>query len=640
MKRSIKWLALVSLLLIVVMSFALVSCGGDDDTDTDTDTNSEVVAPTTYKITLKQEGQEDVVVTVERGKTPSIPDPKPVAGYTVAWDVTDFSNVTSDITVNAVKTLENYTITYEANGGKASMSNPTKYNVESGTIILGGATLDGYDFVSWYEDIAFTKPITQIDSGRTGNITLYAQYTLERYDIVYNLNGGRLSGSYDKDFDSEHSVTLPTPKRAGYTFAGWYTDAQFTNGIVNIPKGTKTAVAVYANWVMDKYTISYNIGSIGTANSQQNPSEFTVETPDIILEAPTTDKAGWKFDGWYTSNVFSDETILENNTILNGTISNVNLYAKWSLINYTITYELNGGEKVVENPDSYTVENVDDKAIALAPSTQKGYEFKGWFLDAEFTGDAVTTVPATTLGGITLYAKWDIITYNIEYVLNGGTNAEGNKATYTVEENVTFADPTTTADTYFIGWFTDEACTEKITSTSGKAENLKVYARWFDKEKDPTMKFDASLVESAVANEENGRKDQGMNLFDGNTKTAGLYNAGDDWYGAIGDMLTITFKEEITIKKIDAYVAGNWTLSNLVCYDANGNEVATGGLRAESVDQKLEGIINLEKGVKVKTITIEIAELKWNGDVKTHKISELEIFVANPDYKAPTTPVE
>lgn len=68
---------------------------------------------TTASITFKQSGQADVVKEAELGTTlKDIPSPAEKAGYTVAWDITDFSNITKDVVVNAVETPNEYTITY------------------------------------------------------------------------------------------------------------------------------------------------------------------------------------------------------------------------------------------------------------------------------------------------------------------------------------------------------------------------------------------------------------------------------------------------------------------------------------------------------------------------------------------------
>ena len=699
MKNTIKWLVVVSMLLVVVMSFALISCGGNGD-DTDTDTNQNGV--TNYTVTFKQADGTEEKVTVEAGKSATAPALKQVDGYTVAWDNTDLSNISADITVTAVKTPVEYTISYELNGGTNSADNVDSYTIESATVLLsnpsrsgykflgwysdaefttkveeiaagskgnkslyanweavtytikyelGGGTnnpgnpatyditaadivlkpasLSGYDFAGWYLDQAFTKPCDKIAAGSTGNITLYAQYDLERFAINYNVDGGKNDKDNPADYNREETVVFLDPKKNGFAFKGWFSDREFTTPIEGIEKGTTGIVTVYAKWEIVTYNVEYVIPDGLAEANPSNPSSYTVESVQA-LEAPLNVKPGYTFDGWFIEGAYVNQ--IEE---INSTFGYNKFYAKFTPIVYDITYDAKGGSISDENPINYTVENVGENKLAIIASERNGYKFLGWYLNAEYTGEPVTEVPASTIGGISLFAKWEIITYNITYVLNGGTNADSNKATYTVESNVTFADPTK-ADTYLIGWFKDEALTEAIKSTNGLAEDITVYARWWDKQKDPTMKFDTSLVESAVANEENARKDNGMDIFDGNKVAPGIWNGGSYWAGKVGEKLTITLKEEVSIAKINAYVTGNWTLSNLTCYDVDGNEVAKGGIRAQVENEKVENVINLEQAVKVKTIVIEIMELKWfneaDGGAKTHKIGEIEIFVANPDY--------
>lgn len=69
-----------------------------------------------------------------------------------------------------------YSITYILNGGTNDSGNPTTYRVDSDTIILRSPTRKGYTFVGWYRDSEFTDAITQILSGSTGDITLYAKW--------------------------------------------------------------------------------------------------------------------------------------------------------------------------------------------------------------------------------------------------------------------------------------------------------------------------------------------------------------------------------------------------------------------------------------------------------------------------------
>ena len=95
-------------ILILVLAFALSLCGF---AGCGSDKKNETVE--TYTITFVQEGQDNVVKTVNKGATlTDIPTPVAVTGYEIVWDVTDFSDIQSNMTVTAVKTAKTFTIYY------------------------------------------------------------------------------------------------------------------------------------------------------------------------------------------------------------------------------------------------------------------------------------------------------------------------------------------------------------------------------------------------------------------------------------------------------------------------------------------------------------------------------------------------
>lgn len=77
---------------------------------------------------------------------------------------------------NASVPVQTYNITYVLNGGTNNSANPTTYQSNSETIMLQDPVREGYVFDSWYRDPEFTDVITQIPSGSTGDITLYAKW--------------------------------------------------------------------------------------------------------------------------------------------------------------------------------------------------------------------------------------------------------------------------------------------------------------------------------------------------------------------------------------------------------------------------------------------------------------------------------
>lgn len=124
-------------------------------------TVNAIVTPI-YKVTFVQEGQEDIVKSVKKGESlTDIPTPVAVVGYDLAWSVTDFSNVQSDITVTIVPTAKTFTITYVISD--LASENGVSFDVLTQTVTYGQAfnlfelptyTIDGVEYVltAWLKD--------------------------------------------------------------------------------------------------------------------------------------------------------------------------------------------------------------------------------------------------------------------------------------------------------------------------------------------------------------------------------------------------------------------------------------------------------------------------------------------------------
>ena len=396
------------------------------------------------------------------------------------YDATGFDSfmIWSNVTLYAEWSAKSYTITYHLNGGANNGSNPDTYTIESSTITFADPTKTGYTFAGWFTDENCTpgNEITQITSGSTENVDVYAKWTADSYSITYHLNGGANNGSNPDTYTIESdTITFADPAKTGYTFAGWFTDENFTPGneITQITSGSTENVDVYAKWSAKSYTITYHLN--GGTNDDTNPDTYTIESDTITFAEPT--KTGYTFTGWFTDENFTPGN--EITQITTGSTENVDVYAKWSAKSYTITYHLNGGTNDDTNPDTYTIES---DTITFAEPTKTGYTFTGWFTDENCTpGNEITQIASGSTENVDVYAKWSARSYTITYHLNGGTNNGSNPDTYTIEsDTITFADPTKTGYT-FAGWFTDENCTpgNEITQiASGSTENVDVYAGW------------------------------------------------------------------------------------------------------------------------------------------------------------------
>ena len=212
-------------------------------------------------------------------------------------------------------------------------------------------------------------------------------------------------------------------------------------------------------------TITYQ-SEFGTLPSTQNIDIGTTLSETYL---PTLTQIGQSFTGWYIG-----EYKVESGYIVQ---SNITLTAKWDLVSYNITYNLNNGTNSTENPATYTAE---DETITLSEPTRNGYVFDGWYTSSDFADGAVTQINTSNPSDITLYAKWIPIEYSISYSLNGGTNDSSNPSSYTAEsDTITLAAPSRSGYE-FAGWyksakFSGSAVTSIPTASYG---NITLYAKW------------------------------------------------------------------------------------------------------------------------------------------------------------------
>ena len=243
------------------------------------------------------------------------------------------------------------------------------------------------------------------------------------YTITYNLDGGTNSSSNPDSYTVLYGVTFSNPTKAGYDFVGWY-DAN-GNKISGINEGcnatfsdtadlysklkTRTTgnVSITAKWTPHNYTISYNLNG-GTAN---NKTSYTIETEKFTLNAPT--KKGYTFLGWTASN---GTTAQKSVSIDKGTTGNKSYTANWTPINYTITYNLDGG--TANNKTSY---NIETATFTLSNPTKNGYVFVGWTGSNGTTKQTNVSIAKGSTGNKSYTANWTPIKWTVKYDANGGT---------------------------------------------------------------------------------------------------------------------------------------------------------------------------------------------------------------------------
>ena len=283
---------------------------------------------------------------------------------------------------------------------------------------------------------------------------VFALFTPNEYKIIYNGNGGAKTNGAVKTttkvtFDAPYKIRKAnTFARRGYTFLGLSEAADDTTLKYFGSESFKEYKTVgdeeyFAQWEVIVYTITYVMNDGNSVSPATNPNEgtktYTVEN-SLTLAAAT--RKGYTFLGWYDNPTFEGDAITE----FSDEIDDKTFYAKWEVIVYDITYEMNDGESVSQatNPNAGTTTYTVEDTLTLEDAERKGYTFLGWTED----GVATTGFEAGTIGDKTFEANWEVIVYDITYDLNYDkrtqsvpSNNNSNVKKYTVEDNVTFYNP-------------------------------------------------------------------------------------------------------------------------------------------------------------------------------------------------------
>ncbi|MDO4171780.1 MAG: InlB B-repeat-containing protein, partial [Prevotellaceae bacterium] len=322
-------------------------------------------------ITFDTDGGTEVapVFGVPGENIPSVAQPTK-AGYTfVGWDKELSTFPDASMTVKALWKVNQYTITFDCNGGSAVNAITQDY----GTSFTAPAnpTRAGYTFAGWDREMPSAIP--------AGNITLVAQWTPNQYTITFDSDGGSAVKPITQDYAS--AVTAPAaPVREGYTFKGWQPELPATMPL--------DGMTVKAQWQINQYTIKFD------SNGGTSVNAITQDYGTAVTAPANPTKDGYTFVGWSadipTTMPAQDMT----------------LTAQWRINNYTITFDTDGGSLI------------DDIIAAFGAAISKpsdpvrtGYTFKGW--DNEWP----STMP---LNGLILKALWEVNRYKVTFLMDDG----------------------------------------------------------------------------------------------------------------------------------------------------------------------------------------------------------------------------
>ena len=370
-----------------------------------------------YKVTfVTVDGENEVIHTtqsVKYGEFAAIPSTNPTkTGYQfIGWGSSATGNtaftfgtpIEKDTKVYAMYEAERYTVTFDLDGGESDeidqerrvnygeyVTRPTASPVKKGHTFANTwvTRIDG-------EEKTFDFGETKIE----GNVVLYAKYNRNPYKVSFESNGGTAVVPQDLLYGDLAEEPVP-PTKDAWDFVGWYDNAELQGERYDFSQIVEDNLILYAKWEeKDPYSVHFDIGYDADENNRvvgtAEVVEGTVIADEDIPEDPI--RKGYEFDTWVDADgeTFDfDKPIRKETTV----------YASWTPVEYSITYNPNEGTLLIEEPSSYTV--IDETFILPVP-VRDGYSFKGWRAADKTLYTKIETGKVT--GNLELTAKWEEI---------------------------------------------------------------------------------------------------------------------------------------------------------------------------------------------------------------------------------------
>ncbi len=355
---------LIAVLLVALTLLAVTGCKEKSFTVTfDADGGTAVAAQT--------------VASGEKATKPTAPEKEgyTFAGWFLGETAYDFETaVTADVTLKAKWTLNDYTVTFDADNG----TTPTEQGITHGFAVSAPAApeKEGYTFAGWFlGDTAYN-----FETLVTSDITLKAKWTLNEYVVTFDADNGTESTEQTVSHGSL-AVAPAAPEKEGYTFAGWLLgDAAY-----NFETPVTGAITLKASWTLNVYNVIFD-----AQNGTENETEAVSHGSVVVAPNEEPVNEGFVFVGWFVGDAEYDF-----DAPVTGTIT---ITAKW-VEAITVTFDADNG---TESTAQTVGAGFTASAPLLAPE-KTGFKFVGWYLDgAAYDFDTPVTE------AITLVAEWEL----------------------------------------------------------------------------------------------------------------------------------------------------------------------------------------------------------------------------------------
>lgn len=236
--------------------------------------------------------------------------------------------VTGDASTGVYYVWDTYAITYNGNGstgGSTAASTATSHG-SSATVASNGFTRTGYHFTGW--NTATDGSGTAYSEGSsmtmTGNVTLYAQWSVDRHTVTLNKGSGISGVSGAGTYDYGSGVSIDATPATGYSWSKW------TDGAGNTASTTKnykftiygSDLSFTANATPNSYTVSLNANGGSCVDGSGN----AVSSVDVTYDSGSwnnisglrVSRDGYEFTGWVANAAGSREPIWDVNGLAKG----------------------------------------------------------------------------------------------------------------------------------------------------------------------------------------------------------------------------------------------------------------------------------------------------------------------------------
>ncbi|MFJ7921819.1 InlB B-repeat-containing protein [Lysinibacillus fusiformis] len=523
-----------------------------------------------YTVSFNTEGGSVVSnQSVAHGGKAMMPEIEPTkAGYTFGgWykdighaETYDFnSNITGNTIIYAKWNAQTYTVGFSTDGG-STVSNQSVTYGEKASEPTPAPTKVGYTFGGWYKDAGYTETY-DFTNIITENTTIYAKWNAQMYIVSFDVDGGSAVSNQSVAHAGKATMPEVEPTKVGYTFGGWYKDADHIQ-VYDFTSVITENTTIFAKWNVQMYIVSFDVdGGSAVANQSVAHGEKASEpTP-----APT--KAGYTFGGWY-----KDAGYTETYDFTSIITENTTIYAKWNAQTYTVSFNTNGGNLV---PDQSVAHG--EKASEPTPApTKAGYTFGGWYKDAGHAQvyDFTSVITEAT----TIYAKWNVQTYTVSFNTDGGSAVSNQSVPHGRKVTIPEVEPTKAGYT-FGGWYKDAGHAQVYDFTSVITEAMTIYAKWNAQTYTVSFNTDggSSVSNQSVAhgektNEPTPAPTKAGYTFGGWYKDAGLTQV-YDFTSVITEATTIYAKWNAQMYTVSFNTDGGSAVSNQsVAHGGNANK--------------------------------------------------------------------